>query len=407
MITREDIEEARDKIASLFIEQCQHGAQTRDLQGGGVAACGQFLSDRRSRQRGIHGTAGAISVLARTAVPSARGLAASMLNYLTKRRQVECADVGTVECTERTAKINLDMSNVIKISEILWALSFVQPAIGEKETLTRGLAQQLTAGLREGRGWSYFLDDQNGPEPLPTAFAARALASNGYAVDEPVAYLVDSMNTPPTGQSDVFIQAALLFVLTFLNPMPQVVTREQLRLWLFGIWRRLEPLMDHDLEYNVEYSHIDRNYYIRVPWQLYLVAVAANLAELRVFSTTRLQRRLGAIIIAAMGPSGFVYPHSGNKVSSRTNAILFDVLTLVSHEIGRAPFMRSMLTRLDGVRLILGSAAVSWAGLVVGLVIAAYATIEWLRHGDAALAQLGPNLVAAAVILLLSGRKRR
>jgi hypothetical protein len=407
MLTPELIDHARDRIGALFVDQCGHGPQTVGLEDHTMAACGQFLNERRSRQRGIHGTAAALSVLARAQMPQARHLSSCLLNYIRNRAAAECRGVGHAECVERTAKIEFDASNVIKLSEVLWALSFVQPAVGEKESLSRNLAQTLTTGVREGRGWSYFVDDRNGPELLPTAFAVRALASNGYPVAEPVAYLLDSMDTPPSGQSDVFVQIVVLFVLTYLDPRPEHVSNDHLKELLFRIWRRLDPLLQQDLEYNIEYSRNDRYYYVRVPWQLYLAAVAAKVAEFRVFSTTRLQRRLAAIIDAATGPAGFVYPHSGNRVSSRTNAILFDIVTLMSQEIRRSSSVRAILTKLDAMRLVLGSAIVSWVGAIAGVGIAGYATVIWLERGAAAIADLGPHFIAAAIIVLLSGRKRQ
>jgi hypothetical protein len=405
MLTSELIDHARDRIVALFMEQCEHGPQRAALGDSAMAACGQFLNERRSAQRGIHGTAAALSVLARCHVPDARQLSSSLLNYITHRTEAECAGVKSAECTERTAKLNLDTSNVIKLSEVLWALNFVQPAVGEKESLSRSIAETLNSGIREGRGWSYFVDDRNGPEPLPTAFAVRALAISGYQVAEPISYLLDSMDSPSNGQSDVFVQTFVLFVLTFLNPRPAHIGSDRLKTLLLKLWRRLDSLLQQDLEYNIEYSRNDRYYYVRVPWQLYLAAVAANVAELRVFSTAILQRRLATIIEAATSATGFMYPHSGNRVSSRTNGILYDVLTLIGHEIRRSSGIRAALTRFDAVRLILGSAAVSWIGVFAGLGIAGYATAMWLRRGTASVADLGPHFIAAAIILLLSGRK--
>jgi hypothetical protein len=92
-VTLADIVAAREKVVELLMEQCEHGQQTVTLGNTALAACGQFIGEaaKRVTQRGLHGTAAAVAVLA--SVPKsntrAQALLPRLVKYTSSREEVE------------------------------------------------------------------------------------------------------------------------------------------------------------------------------------------------------------------------------------------------------------------------------------------------------------------------------
>src|SRR5260370_34575670 len=63
----------KSEIAERFARQCLNGPQNASLPAD-VKACGQFLDEEQSRQRGTHGTAAAIRGLAADGGDDGRGV---------------------------------------------------------------------------------------------------------------------------------------------------------------------------------------------------------------------------------------------------------------------------------------------------------------------------------------------
>src|ERR1051325_2079812 len=91
MITSADLRKSREVIASQFITQCNSGPQISGMPSTD-AACGQFLGDATSAQRGVHGTAAALRVLAEDGRPEARNLIPRLIRYVEERHKIELAD---------------------------------------------------------------------------------------------------------------------------------------------------------------------------------------------------------------------------------------------------------------------------------------------------------------------------
>jgi hypothetical protein len=402
VIPVQDVSNALGSVQALFIDQCEHGAQTKQLNDFGAAACGQYLKYKSSRQRGLHGTAAALSVLARGQTDETRSLSSKILHYLNDRDEIELKVAGAGQ--DIGARLDADHKNVIKLAEVLYGLHFVSSAIGARDPLVKRIAEDLLGGLYEDKGWSYFLGDGEAAQILPTAYAVRALVAHGYQVDEPIASLLHELDRPSSAQTDVFVRTAGIFALTFIEPRPATVTPDKLRRILTRAWRHLETLLDQDLEANIEYSRGDANYYVRVPWQLYLIAVSARVRPYRVFSSSRLQRRFRVMLRAANG-GGFFYPHSGERVSSRTNAILYDSLELIRSDVTRNTWLQAAGTVTDRFRLALGSRAIAILGSLFAFTVIVYSITQWVTERRS-LADLAPELIGSFLIVLLALRKR-
>lgn len=410
MITSSHLRNAREFIAGRFIAQCSMGPQLNGLTD--KAACGQFLDDTTSTQRGLHGTAAAIRVLAEDGRAESRVLIPKLIGYAEDRKRVELPEAGSDYPASLKERLERDEANVIKISETLFALKFVDAAVCDTEALKKQLAEALLNGRINATGWGYFLDRKAGePQLLPTAYAVCALADYGYDVRESLKYLLDSLIKKPTNGSargaDISVRVFCLYVLSFIRDSDNRDYTDQLPRIFSSMWRRLEPLLDSDIEQNIEYSRDREHYYVRVPWQLYLLALSAKLAPKRRFASRATQRRLKAIINAVNSPEGFTYPHSGFRVSSRTNAVLYDVFSTIEKQLER--IWQALLVpaqAIDLIRTFLSSRWVRFVAAMVAVTVIAISLYSWYMRGGH-IGELAPEFLAALFLLLITAGKAR
>ncbi len=414
MIRREDIAIAKRSIADRFLHHCKFGPQVKALPRD-VKACGQFLDEEGSRQRGMHGTAAAIRVLGADGSGDARALLPQLIQYVERRDEIELATVTRDEDKAQLAnQISRDDANVIKVSELLLALAFVERAVCPTEALCKKLAERLMNGRIDDRGWGYFLDRREGePQLLPTAHAVRALSMHGYSVGKPLEYILNALTTPSAGSAavtrvDISVRVFCLYVLSFSKNGQRTIPEERLRRIFLSMWERLEPLLDFDdIEQNVEYSRNGEHYYVRVPWQLYLIPLACTLATRRTFASRAAQVRLGSVLRAVATKEGFLYPHSGEHVSSRTNAIVYDALTAIEdclpHTSSWGLFPSYLMDRF---RRALNSAYLTWAGYLFAAALIVVSILRWYRDGGS-IKDLAPGLLSGITLLLLTVRKAR
>lgn len=401
MLSIDDLSRARVKIAEQFVRQCRDGPQSTGLAAG-IKACGQRLGETESPQRGLHGTAAAIRVLAAYDNGDARLLLPQLVRYIKERESVEPSKEGD--------RLRADSCNVIKISETLYALYHVDAAVAQTEELRRQLASTLTSGMVAGQGWSYYTDRPQTVEPLPTALAVQALATEGYPVNGPVQSLMSTVISNGTGiaaiaTADVSVKVLCLYVLAFGRGGLALVSPPDLKKAFFTLWSQLSSLLkDHDIEQNVEYQREGEHHYVRVPWQLYLIALAAQLAPFRSFASRSAQSRLRSVLSAAASPVGFFYPHSGSRVSARTNAILYEVLVVIERLLPQV----SWKLRSGGVvDLVINSRVTVWAARAVFFLIAFLSLLQWTQGLTTGLGALAPNILSALLLLLLSARRPR
>jgi hypothetical protein len=392
-LTTASIEEAEAQIAADFVAQCQRGAQTQQLPET-QAACGRVLRDSGNSQRGLYGTAAALRVLAADGRREARDLVPRLCEFLDAYiRSGSLVSEG---------KAAVDRANVLKLSEVLFALYFVPVAIWDTGGLARYIASTLMDARVADTGWGYFIGDQ-APEALPTAMAYRALMRHGYDIPGARSYLENAVGAQTAAEHDIFVQVACTYVLSVSAPDRPKKDAKAIRNSLRGPhdrqWRVLAPLLRSDLEANVEYSYNGEYYYVRVPWQLYLVGCAHQLRATRNFASVGVQRRLETAVTDVTKGSGFSYPHSGDQVSARTYAILYDVLDCIAT---RRWWFWSLLVGIDQVRTWLGSHRVLRVVQALAAAVAVYSIVLWLTGSDAPLGGVGSNLFASVVVFLLA-----
>jgi hypothetical protein len=401
VISTKDCQAAQSEIARLFLDQCRDGAQTADVAP--AASCGQFLNELSRTHKGIHGSAAAIRVLGATPSAEARALSCRLLSYVDERFGVEAEGSPPAGTHPGSVAQEADSRNVIKLSETLFALKYIPVSECDAHPLANRLASIVGGAVVDGRGWTYFTDDQTTEhcDPIPTAYAVRALASHGQTPEGPIRYLFAAIAAEST--VDLFAQVLCLFVLTFLPAPAADLSRDRvLGDALMRQWRRLSSLLAQNLEANVEYLDVsaETNYYVRIPWQLYLLAVAARLKPLRLFASVIAQRRISGILADISSKNGFTYPHSGRRVSSRTSGIIFDILDLIAEELDKHRFM-VLANPMLGMDHLRRSRSVRWLTICAVIAAIGLSIAEWLALPNRNLSEVAPELVAGLLIALL------
>jgi len=408
-----DLQNAMTIVYGLFAHHCANGTQTRDLNNENAAACGQFVSSDTERvpQRGLHGTSAAVSVLAQPgslvdAQTRDRGkvVLARLIRYLNDRSQHE-SHAG-LPVNDRA--IQRDQINVIKQAELLYALSRVPDSVAHVKALRTKIAITLKESLiRPGddnsiAGWSYFTDDPaSGPQVLPTAHAVLALAAANEEVAQPLEFLKRSLEDDNAEEeADISIRIFALYVLVFRKGAEhaRAESDSQLRNMFDGLWDRTVRLLAlESIEQNVEYWRESETLYVRVPWQLYMLALASRLRFYRRFSTTAAQFRLREITTALM-EKRFRYPHSGKRTSSRTTSIALEVCMHLVGEIRRQEWIVKAFVFVDRFRT---SRILRWGSGVGAALLALWSVYQWWFSPDSSFGNLAPEFIGPVLIGIL------
>jgi hypothetical protein len=400
VIDRQQVAAGRVKISAEFLKAVQGPATqklaAKDTQAAGL---GQHLH-AATPQRGLHGTAAAIEVLAQTPGAEAQDYTRRLVHYVDQQSSIEqlLSDPDLSPADLRTSD-----HNIIKISEMLHALASVPTSLAPREQLATRIADNLISHRNPDGGWPYFIGSTTSTSHLlPTAYALRALSCHGYDVSASVAFLDEHIRSPSSDQTDIFIQTLAIYVLCYL---PDIYRQDrEPRKPFQDIWSKLSPLLNQDLEANIEYLTSKINY-VRVPWQLYLIASAARISPYRRFASAKAQRRLKSILDSVQAQGGLLYPHSGRELSTRTNAILFDILNQVDNElkVRRLPLHPFVL--LERYKSVIASTAFQYCVRVIVLAFAIFAVIHWLTSRETSVSELAPELVSSLLLILLTGKR--
>jgi hypothetical protein len=400
VIDHDEIAEGRTKISAEFLKAVQGPAtqrlSTKDPQ---AAALGQHLQ-AMTTQRGLHGTAAAIEVLAQSPGSDAQDYTRRLVHYVDQQSRIEelFSDPDIPH-----QGIEVSAHNVIKMSEVLYALASVPTSLAPREKLAAHIADILVKHRNADGGWPYFMTaGARNSHLLPTAYAVRALASHGYDISSGVAFLLEHVRGPSPDQTDIFVQVLAIYVLCYL-PDRYKQDRE-LRKPFENAWLRLSPLLNADIEANIEYLTSKINY-VRIPWQLYLIASAAHLSPYRRFPSAKAQRRLRSILESVQVTGGLLYPHSGRDLSSRTNAILFDVLNQIDNELKIRRLPLRPFIWFEAVKSIVASRAFQYTVRVVVFALIVYAIVRWFVSGETNVGDLAPELVSSVLLILLTGKR--
>lgn len=400
MIDNARIEDARGRLKSAFVATSQNpGAILVRKADPAAAAVGQHLY-ATSAQRGLHGTAAVMRVLAQSTLDQEKAFFSSLLRYCEHRRAIEAQIPDGAEEDDLVK----DEHNVIKIAEVLYSLAGASTVAGA-EQFAIAMSNRLISGKNDTSSWSYLL---NGPPSvsalLPTSWAVLALAGHGYDVSAELDFMESQLGVANQDKHDITVRVFALYVLMRVRGAR---ARQRLRSWFNEYWEKLSPLLFQDLEANIEYLSAGRPRvsYVRVPWQLYLIACAAQLAPYRCFASPRAQGRLEHVVYQVMENGGLVYPHSGSIPSTRTNSILFEALgdiqrQLEIRKLPLAPF------HAFGRFLGLGrNRVVRWGGRLIAAVIIIATLIAWTKSSEMSWVQIAPNLVTSLLIFLFTLRR--
>lgn len=388
-----DIETAKQRIEVDCLRQVVDGQQSKTLPTGYVA-CGQFLKRPDRSQRGLHGVAAAMELLAASQDQNQQAALEGLLNYLADRINLETGSNAS-DAVE-------DSSNVIKTAEVLHALAAVSPTIAadKHDTVRRQYLDQLQS-LRQSAGWGYY-----GPNEslLPTLMAVRALDAVGVPVDRALfKNLLGQVTAKPQEDADFSVRIFGVYALSSLVRTPLTASeRRSLKKALIESWHAVESLMAHDFEANIEYEfETDEHRYVRVPWQLYLIAASSRLAPLRVFSSVPVRRRLDAVLRQTKA-GGFRYPHSGSGVSTRTSAIVHGLLRETQARLEHPGPIRIGFLGIDYLRRGISSGIARAIYAIAAVLLAGYSILLWLQQDQASLGDLAPDLLAPLLLVALA-----
>jgi hypothetical protein len=392
----ERMNEAQQHVTAMFVHQCAFGEQTKRLPAT-MAACGQFVGAEAIPQRGLHGISAALRVLGPCSSKECKEIVAKIVSYCEALFGVNTG----VQLDESLAVAEVDKNNVIKLGELLYGLSFVTTAQAEQDRLIRHIAKLLNDSFIGGKGWGYFLNDAQ-VELLPTAYALRGLAENGFDVTAARKFLLESLAAPSqsaTSPADLTTAVACTYCLTFYRNS-SVEQDPLLRKAFLDVWSSLEPILEEDIEQNLEYWG-DGTYYVRIPWQLYLLALASEYSRWR-FAGFRAQQCLNRVVDALRRDS-FKYAYSGTYLSSRTNSVAFEVLVAIRERVRYLLWIR-IANVIDSARVFAGSRLVRRIAATLALGIILYSSWQWMQ--SVKLSELAPHFISGVIILLLAWGRR-
>lgn len=408
IIKKEEIDRARENIIKHISNQATYGVQTEVVKKikNDYYALGQFIGDNKRHQRGIHGTANGLRVLAES--DSEVQLISGLKLYLEERLNIENQITGEGELIE-LSKLQRDENNIIKLSEILYALSFVKPGHASSDDYIKKISAKLIETKFDDSGvigWGYFGDDETKkPELLPTSFAMLALEKSGFNINDVKKSLQDIIEEKGINDPSVFSEVIFcLYALINTEKNRSVETNKKYSAILATIWSSPYCTLQDDYEQNLEYWHHAQHDYVRIPWQPYLIAITCAISKRR-FYTVNVQKRLISIITQAKG-NGFKYPYSGPYLSTRTNAIIFDCLTFIRDNLQNHS-MYGYFVWLDGMRQFLGSKFVKNIGLAIGTALMVYSIFLWVTSEAHDFGDIAPNLFADALVIAISLGKRK
>jgi hypothetical protein len=393
MLSQEEIKKVQESIKNSILRQVKNGEQSKDLNK--ALSCGQFINVPTLKQRGMHGVSSAIRVLA-SFDGNFNDEIAGLLNYIENRKEIE-KDNGLEK------KIAKDETNVIKIGELLYSLSFVKQGYLDTSRLIKSLGDSLLSNIKNSESWGYFLDSKDDSELLPTAFAYLGLRSNNFkSLSQIEAYLKltieDSFKNKKLENPSYFASViAAIYILSLFN-----VELNQKQL-IEKLWKIPFCVMDINLEQNIEYPFEYEHFYVRVPWQLYFLALTSRYSP-RYFTKKACRVRvkdLGSLIEG----KGFRYIQSGNLLSTRTNAILFDILSFIDR-YQKKNIRYHVFSAINDVIWFFNR---KWVKTILTIIIFCgifFSIYKWVNNSNSKFEDLAPEFIGYFVSLLLIFTKR-
>ncbi len=408
MITTQKIWNIQEKIVNRVYNQVKNGKQKEGLPDA-CEACGQFFNILDRTQRGLHGTSSALRIFAMSTSQDVKDSIPKIINYLANHGDIESGSDGTVQIDDRNRR---DELNVIKIGETLFSLSHVKGETDSAE-LVKKLANQLTDNMVEGKGWPYFLQSGSStPELLPTTFAALGLfSSSSKDLRKTYDYLFTEIESKvKQDKLDLTTYSILVFclyVITFHYPpnMTDNAAAKKLKNIYNKLWDNDCCIFNEDIEQNIEYWHKDNHYYVRIPWQLYMIALSAKFCSWN-FAKENTQNRLNNIYQSCNENDGFRYPYSGPYLSVRTHAIIYETLKVASENF-KDKFIYWAFNYVDRIRTFLSKRVFRVLISVSSLLLATWIIYRSFKDNALDLKNLVPELLGPILVWLILLGKRK
>jgi hypothetical protein len=398
-LSQETLDQAQRAIYEKL--QARLTEEGRRLPGHSLSA-GQYLQNPDFEQRGLHGTAAAILVLAdRTATDDdCAAQVGRMCHWVVNREAVEREALTAGRFSKAKPGIQFSESDTFRLAEIGFALAFVSPDVAYRAEAVTFIRDRLAEYALDTGGFSSGEGSAGGADAVATALVVRyQSAMNLHMRPEDRRYLRDYLKT----STDPYIGALVLYVLTCYTDEDRTFLRERYR----DLSLRLRAQFALSSEANYEYTRAGKQDYVRIPWQIYLVQAAARLFSLTRFYSPAIQRKATEVLQAAASPEGLRYGASGGWLSTRTQASAYQLAReLRSHNFDK-PLPRAVGSVVHLVASVVTSrllASVLW--LTAGL-IAVASVYSWITSPERSLRALGSNIVAAVVLAAVASWARR
>jgi hypothetical protein len=388
---------AMNRIEEQFRDLLENGTQAVGIPQGFYAA-GQHLNPYSLNQRGFYGTAAALLAMSRSRPsPNRIGIIEGLIKYINDRPALEQGLADTEEDRAMLpARLILDWKMAFKCADLLYALAATPPAVAGRETLLQDVLGRLHSGHRKAGGWAVDLDPGRDRDPLATACVIRSLHAAGVNVEPSDLDLVrgDAMTV---GSASPYVRCLCLLVLLEVGGGDDSTTK---------IWNDLLDTLRSELhdrtEANYEFTIGNRQYYVRVPWQLYLIASASICKPTSLIFTSDVRRALLDCVQAIDSPEGYVYTAFGHMKSTRTYSILMDTLWRVSKQLQTSKTLARISLVANWAIRIIYSRISAWTALFAALALAVVGLYAWLSESSSRLNAVGPELAAAVLLGLIS-----
>jgi hypothetical protein len=407
MINKDYIDKAQKNIKTLVISQLEHGQQSKIVQkvSADLYSLGQFINSNERSQRGIHGSASGLRVLAED--DANKTYIIGLVSYLKNRASIE-QQIQTDQEKINDDKIIRDSNNIIKLSEALHSLSFVKSGHVGTDDYKRELANKINQGklsIHGKEGWDFFNDGhQNKIEILPSSFAILALAKYGASIDIARITILEKVESEVIENPLVLAEITFCLYSLILSSNNLDSEKKRFKSLLTKIWKSPYCSLQDDYEQNIEYWYNSQNNYIRIPWQIFLIAICSKLSKWK-FYTIGIQSRLKSIVSMSQGERGFIYKYSGNNTSTRTNAIVFDTLTFIKANLNTT-FLDYSILYWDYVLIFFGGKVLKVTVRGLSLLCILYFVYIWFVNG-VDFYSFGKDFIIALFLGLLSFGKKK
>ncbi len=393
------LDDSVEEIKSKFRTLLRAGAQNKDLPED-MRAAGQYLNKYDFTQRGMFGTAAAILTIAASPLDERDvDLVESLIRYCVARELLE-PTVSKEAVDVVRSRLAIEKTDAFKTADMVYSLASCPSAVTGREALLSALLDRLRSARRPSAGWSVDLRPAGECDLLATAHVVRALAQAGVQPDAADLRLLSQACLDDTSgtSGQLYVRSFALLVLVRLD-LRRV--RRDARRAFRGLLSDLDKSLNIPSEANYEYTIGARQYYVRIPWQLYLIEACAWLYPWTRFVSWRWQRYVLSIIEALDSPHGFVYEASGSFESTRTHAVVSDTLQGLRDQYSRSQYLGTASTLINSASRLSSSrpAMITIGGGAVGL--AGYSAYEWLGTTGSSFADVAPNFIASAVTLVL------